>query len=44
MIATLNSGGSRGVSRVSTEPPFGLDLVLRSTEMGVVLTQSGHGF
>ena len=27
-----NSGGFRGVSEVSTEPPFGLHLVVRSTD------------
>ena len=26
------SGGFRGVSRVSTEPPFGLDIVLIGTD------------
>ena len=29
----LHSGGFRGVSEVSTEPPFGLHLLLRSTEL-----------
>ena len=28
----INSGGFRGVSEVSTEPPFGLHLVVRSTD------------
>ena len=27
----VNSGGFRGVSEISTEPPFGLHLVLRGT-------------
>ena len=29
---SLISGGFRGVSEVSTEPPFGLHLVVRSTD------------
>ena len=28
----ITSGGFRGVSEVSTEPPFGLHLIVRSTD------------
>ena len=32
LLSQCTSGGFRGVSEVSTEPPFGLHLVLRSTD------------
>ena len=32
LLVSSISGGFRGVSEVSTEPPFGLHLVVRSTD------------